>query len=267
MEETNYTETELQDMAAYLISLYYKTDCKYNCSRPKINRLLTIYLLCNINKKPITKNIFCITNSYIGLSGMFTYVPVLEPYTKFEYKDDRLEIIEDFNDQAPIPPLYKRLIDVIELSKAQKKLLEKIFRKFASYDINSLAEKVNEFKRIIPFKTHEDYRASLRGEDLLYFLQQNKNNYLENEILTFIKEYHGIYPSKTKRPLKEQASNNRELSQKMLEKCKRIIQTPKEKRIDELTELLEIIDELSNLENYSLEELVYKVQKKRSLKK
>jgi len=268
---TKYTEKKLKDTVLYLISLYYKTDCKYSCTWPKINKLLTIYTICNIVEIPITHKFFCITDDYIGFKDTVLLFPMLDVYTKPYCEDDGLEINDPLNDNTTIPPFYKKRIDNITLLyESDKKILEQIFRKFGAYDIHKLASKIDELKTILPFEINCFNGADLNSDKLLRFLKKNKDNYIENEVLTFIKEYHGIHSSKTKESLKEHKKENKykeKIQKELVEKCKKISKSPKQKRIAELTKLLELVDELANLENSSLEEIADAVYKKRSLKK
>lgn len=264
---TNITK-KLVDATSYLISLYYKTDCQYSCTRPKINRLLTIYVLCNVKKTPITHKIFCITSDYIGLKVLPRVIPISSIYQRLEYKDNQKEILLPLKEKVEIPPYYQRMIDEItSLDDSDKELLEQIFRKFGSYDIISLAPNIDKLKNIIPFEIDWNYGANLDTNTFINFLKENKNKYLDNDVLNFIKIHHGIYPFKIKKIFKNQIQNNKQKQKEQLKKYKITLKYFKEKRPDELTDLLEIINELVNLENNSLKEVKDNIIKKRSLKK
>lgn len=68
-------EIIIKPYVCYLISLYYKTGCKYPCTRSKINKLLIIFKLCFIknNLKTFDNKLIIYENGpsyfeYLGLT-------------------------------------------------------------------------------------------------------------------------------------------------------------------------------------------------------
>ena len=131
---------ETEKLACYLISLFYKSNCKYFCSRPKINRLLTIYKLSAIRfHSDCFHYYFNIDGPYIGIGG---FIPLIDRdvYLNFKTENGKIEFISNdnkkyfsdkFNEAVSIPQKY--CVDKKEISKSKRDLLEIIFRKFASY--------------------------------------------------------------------------------------------------------------------------------------
>jgi len=48
-ENNNIYDRDIISLANYIAQLYYKTDCKYRCTRRKIDSLLAIYKFCCLN--------------------------------------------------------------------------------------------------------------------------------------------------------------------------------------------------------------------------
>lgn len=196
--ETLYNE-DIKLLTYYLVSLFYKTDCKYWCSRTKINRLLTIYKFCTIKyKSDVLKGEYVISNpkNKIGI-----WFPKLngyidrDVYLKYNIMEDNCEkIIEQFNENAEIPKIFEVEKEISVISKI---LLEKIFREFGNYPLNVLAPMVDEVILKMPIKEIEG-KTEIDTNNFENFLNTNTNN----EVFNFIKEYRKDMPLTKKEKVK-----------------------------------------------------------------
>ena len=199
IEQCEYKET--RNLACYLISLFYKSNCIYFCSRPKINRLLTIYKLASINfDKDCFKYSINIDAPYICIAN-FIYLIDRDVYLNIEL-DNKFKLIHlsqdnkefyngDFTADNAIPNWYH--FDESEINSNQKRLLEILFRKFASYSVGDLAKMIDELHHNIPFERKSDEFGFafnyLDKEKLKQFLNSESNNdlYKNNEVFNFVK--------------------------------------------------------------------------------
>lgn len=187
LENSKLYNEDIKTVCYYLISLYYKTNKKYKCYRTKLNRLLIIYKLCGMKY-----NVSCLEGIYtinaptkhIGLwfrpIASFTF---REIYWEFnEKEEDKQEIIDQFNESAPIPNIYR--LESLKISENTKELLEMIFRKFGNYTINDLANMIDEIIIKIPITTNNnEYKIDILNYDK--FLSNN----IDNEVFEFIKNF------------------------------------------------------------------------------
>ena len=199
LERQEYSET--RNLACYLISLFYKSNCIYFCSRPKINRLLTIYKLASVD---VDENCFKysinIDAPYIFVAN-FVYLIDRDVYLNIKL-DDKFKLIHlsqdnkefytgDFTSDQTIPNWYH--INENEINSNKKRLLEIIFRKFASYSVGDLAKMIDELHHNIPFERKKDEFEFafnyLNKEKLKQFLNSDSNNelYKKNEVFKFVK--------------------------------------------------------------------------------
>ena len=58
MYTTNDYEFEMDVLASYLISLFYKSKKNYSCTRQKIFKLLALNSLCNINHPELLNTLY-----------------------------------------------------------------------------------------------------------------------------------------------------------------------------------------------------------------
>lgn len=187
-----YTTKEIKDMAYYLILLFYKTNRKYGCYRAKINRLLTIFVLCNLKNKPNLKDSkFYITEHFMGLREINEIIKERDIYINFNNNDSKEPIIEEFIEPKDIPIRYKEIIDNIELNDETKNILEIIFRQFGSYSINDLAPLIDSFKSFLT-ENYSDEPISIDVDKFYTFINLNeiKEKYKDNEIFNFILNYY-----------------------------------------------------------------------------
>lgn len=199
LQKLEYSET--RNLACYLISLFYKSGCIYFCSRPKINRLLTIYKLASISfNEDCFKYGFNIDSTYIFV-GSYIYMIERDVYYNCNYDENgKLVYLSNdnkdfyngnFTHNSTIPNWYH--MDEYDINSSQKRLLEIIFRKFASYSVGDLGMMIDELHHNIPFERKNDEFGFafnyLDKEKLKQFLNSESNNelYKNNEVFNFAK--------------------------------------------------------------------------------
>jgi len=258
-----YGAFELRALAYYLVSLFYKTNCKYSCTRSKINRLLTIYMFCNIKNKPnLHDSKFAITKEFMGFYDLAFIIPNTIYYTDLrdmKNNDDKQEIKERF---GKVINRYTEYDDKID--ESQKELLELIFRKFGSYPITDLSIKTDKIKDNAPIKQKKDNVVNI--DEFLLFLNNKENNklYKNNEIFKFIKNFYNKYKNKVMHPIKSNIDSKEELIEKMKEKCNNLTKIDDDEILYQLSEILAVIEELAKNENKSLKDVKKILKKKRS---
>lgn len=178
------------NLVSYLISLFYKTDCKYYCYRTKINRLLVIYKLCTLkyNKDVLTNNFF-ITDQGMCFSGLVSYIDKDE-YLKDCVMEDNKPINDEFKDSF-YTPVYRYNFNC-EISEQSKILLEMIFRKFGNYNRVDLENQLQQIQKIMPKTKVIDVNPvyHLKKEHFVRFIYNlDSDLYKDNEVLKFIKNF------------------------------------------------------------------------------
>jgi len=169
---------QTKKMAFYLISLFYKSGERYFCSRPKINRLLTIYKFCSVRHDPNCFHFSFVPggSGLMGIKGLSSFVERDVYLNFYMYDDDKQEFTDTFDETVEIPGRYVNdfLIRDYEISDKVKELLEIIFRKFGSYPISDLAQMIDQMKNNIPFRKKVDevnfIYYSLDADEFLEFL-------------------------------------------------------------------------------------------------
>lgn len=192
---------EIEELACYLVSMFYKTDRKYFCTRPKIKRLLTIYKLSAINfDSDCFHYIFYADDQQVTLSSSVSAFVDRDVYFNLGTVNGKTEIISEdnkeffdgnFNETVSI--LNKYIVNENEIDKIKRDLLEAIFRKFGSYSSRDLNNMLNEFSHEISFEKRVDENAYiyfyLDPNKFMQFLNSEHNNnlYQNNELFNFIK--------------------------------------------------------------------------------
>lgn len=191
---------EIEKLACYLISLFYKTNRKYFCSRPKINRLLTIYKLSSINFDPDCFHYYFKVDAPYMIIGGFVYLIDRDVYFNFGTVNNRIQLMSEdnkeffdgkFNEIDSITNPYR--VNENDINDMKKNLLEIIFRKFASYSVGDLGKMINELHHSIPFEKRVDETNyvynHLESNKFIEFLNSKYNNelYQNNEVFKFIK--------------------------------------------------------------------------------
>lgn len=136
----NEKDFGLHDCADYLIQLFYKTNKKYTCNRPKIGKLLSILALkyARVNRKVFLDGIY-------KYPGCGTYIPELtaycgrDVYQNLEYKDNNKVIpLDEFDNLISAIIDYNTCIpiDVIKGILA-------VFYNFGAYSQKRLGDCLN----------------------------------------------------------------------------------------------------------------------------
>lgn len=176
-------ETKLiENYSNYLISLFFKTHKKYKCYRTKINRLLVIFKLCNINnlievdlnyELLINKN-----NNQFGFPFVFNKLDrdIYNPYLCVKETCERIN--DEFDTSVEVPKDFKFNFSD-EYSKSLI-ILEEIFRYFGNFSREKLNTLLLEIIQNIPIKDNE--------VDIINFKSFINSNILaDNQVLNFIK--------------------------------------------------------------------------------
>lgn len=174
----------LKVLAFYLVSLYYKTGCKYLCSITKINRLLTIYKFCTLKYNDESLRGEYIINTSMWFDSLWFCIYKEEYFNENLMKQECKEITEEINEFAEVPEKYKV---EHQIGVSSKILLEKIFRKFGNYSLNDLGPMIDEIIFEMPTKKI-DGKKDIDVNNFkksLYVYPQNLNN----EVLNFIKNF------------------------------------------------------------------------------
>lgn len=203
--DANPSYRDIIEPACYLVSLYYKTGCKYVCTRTKTSRLLTIYKFCKMKSNPELFNHYFVSSYYMFIRYLNIFF-CMDEYVVWEREgiDNQLEIEDEFTEPKNMPSYYHKILQEANLNLQSLNLLETIFRKFGNYSINDLAAKLNPLQELLPFKnfldSHEYGLVYMKQEDFFKFLKEmeasplytgnpNSSIYIGNEILKFIVDY------------------------------------------------------------------------------
>ena len=192
---------EINELACYLVSLFYKTNCKYFCTRPKIKRLLTIYKLSSINFDPDCFHyIFFVDDQQMTITSYISSIVERDVYFNIGTVNGKLQIMsednreffdENFSETISVPNKY--IVNENEIDKIKRDLLEIIFRKFGSYSSRELNDMLDEFSHEIPFEQKVDETNFtydyLDPNKFMKFLNSEYNSSLfqNNEVFNFIK--------------------------------------------------------------------------------
>lgn len=189
-KNTKIFDEKLGNLVSYLISLFYKTDCKYYCYRTKINRLLVIYKLCTIKyNNNVLDSHFFIIDKGMGFYNLAAYVD-RDEYLKKCVAEDNKPINDEFK-YSFYTPIYRYDFNY-EISEQSKLLLEMIFRKFGNYNRVDLENQLQQIKEIMPkikvVYGNPVYRVN--KDSFISFINNLDNNlYKDNEVLKFIKNF------------------------------------------------------------------------------
>lgn len=174
-------EINIKPYAIYLISLYYKTGCKYSCTRSKINKLLIIFKLCFIKNNLKTFDNKLIIYENFSYFEDLSIIMEKDVYCTEKSIEENSKIIDKLNEMVEIPPMYKTYI---KLAEEEKKLLEIIFREFGNFNINYLSDKIEPIVRNISAIYKNNF---ILDEDRVFdFFNNYYHEYQNNEIFKFI---------------------------------------------------------------------------------
>lgn len=144
--------TKIEEYANYLISLFFRTGCKYKCYRTKINRLLTIFKLCNINnliENDVNYELLVTNNKeQFGFPFIFDkfakdiYIPYMCSEENGEYIKDKID------NSIEVPDEYN--LNFFDNYSYSLVLLEEIFRNFGNFSRNKLDNLLVEIVQNVP---------------------------------------------------------------------------------------------------------------------
>ena len=201
---TTNTNYELEAMASYLVSLFYKSKKNYSCTRSKIGKLLVLNTLCNIDNQNLLNTL------YISDESIYTYEPSLlefiyrDVYIKYPFCDDKKPFTELFDESVVIPNMFQIRLDRYELDDNSKRILEDIFRNFASYPLGDLNKMIKEIIPLIVGSTNTKVEDKNHIKENYKFFKNNRINelYKDNKIYSFLK-YHILENPKNKYDLED----------------------------------------------------------------
>ena len=165
----------------YLISLFYRTDCRYSCSRTKIGKLLSIVAFsyaCE-NRQLFAQPIYRYDDCGTGIRELKFWMGI-EEYSFFGSNiccDDKEMITEDFNNDKILP---NRLQVENFVPCELKERVENVFRQFGSYAGWELNDSLNA---IAKQATHEPFGIV----DLTKISSIVENMDQDNEIVDYLK--------------------------------------------------------------------------------
>ena len=171
--------------ARYLIRLYFQTKIKYQCSRSKIDKLLSIANFISIKQG---NQMF---NETMSVNQCGTSFPMLT----WIFREDIMDgINDDFNiidvnsidENTYIPFIYESEF----LLENERDLLKNIFLRFGSTSAKDLGLQINEFIDEISTIVEEASRPIIDYEKAKKFFQNDEllEKYSENKIVKFINE-------------------------------------------------------------------------------
>ena len=264
MEMSNFLEQQglydcnIYGVTSYLISLFYRTNCKYECSHREINRLLTIYkLCCNRNGNECFEDKF-----HIGYpQSTITYLSFLPTeiyyrYDNYEYDINNLPTEkklkqEDNGMLEKLPYPYSWYLKIHEISDESKKLLEDVFEAFAGVDFNLLAHMIDEIMKHIPVKKQFNNENCIDKEKASKFFENESNNktFENNLVFEFIKN----------KKLKNNVNFDSETKISLNKASRYIVEKFETLSFENQKKLLIYLNELSNeTKNVSSEKKLYK---------
>lgn len=181
------------DAAKYLIQLYYKTGCRYHCTRTKIEKMLSIANLVSLKSGEalfVEKNVVNPCGTGFPILASFLFGDIVEG------REDEtcLEIPKELvNESAVYPPFYE--IDNYSLSSRNvSQLLLDIFLKFGNYDAKTMGILCDAFKCSIATNEPGSDRRIINNEAVKPFFDTcaYDDKYKNNEIISFIVNYGDI---------------------------------------------------------------------------
>lgn len=202
MEMSNFLEQQglydenIYGITSYLISLFYRTNCKYECSRREINRLLTIYkLCCNRNGNVCFEDKFYIGYPHAVVTEL-TFIPgdIYFRNNDFEFdinnlpKEKKLKQ-EDNGMLEDLPYPYSWYLRKHKINDESKKLLENVFEAFAGVDFDKVAFMIDELMHYIPVKKQFNNEDCIDIEIINNFFESKNNSkmFKDNLVFNFIK--------------------------------------------------------------------------------
>lgn len=180
--------------ARYLIRLYFQTKIKYQCSRSKIDKLLSIANFISIKEG---NQMF---DEIMSVNQCGTSFPMLAWIIREDIMDG---INEDFNmidiDSIDENGYYPEFYESDYPIEDKKDLLKNIFLRFGSTSTKELGLQINEFINEISSIVEEGPRPIVDYEKVKEFFHNDEmlEKYSDNKIISFIKEFSKVEKQKS----------------------------------------------------------------------
>lgn len=181
------------DAAKYLIQLYYKTGCRYHCTRTKIEKMLSIANLVSLKYGEALfaeKNVVNPCGTGFPVLASFLFGDIVEGREDETCQDIHRELI---NESAVYPPIYE-IENYGLISRKVYQLLLDIFLKFGNYDAKTMGILCDMFKCNIATNEPGSDRKIVNNEAVKPFFDTCAcdDRYKNNEIISFIVNYGDI---------------------------------------------------------------------------
>ena len=179
--------------ARYLIRLYFQTKIKYQCSRSKIDKLLSIANFISINQgNPMF-------NETMSVNQCGTSFPVISWLIREDImnginEDFSIIDIDSIDENAHYPEFYESEYPLED----KKELLKNIFLRFGSTSTKELGLQINEFVDEISTIVDGVPRQIIDYEKAREFFQSDEmlEKYSDNKIVSYLCELKVLYLQK-----------------------------------------------------------------------
>lgn len=178
-EEENKKMVKLLESAKFLIRLYYQTGEKYNCVRPKIEKLLSIASFIKMKDgQAFFMEDIVLKNCGVGIPQLEVFL--IEEIIKKSPNNSRID--DEINFDIDVPAVYQGQDDIDE---ENKNLLIDIFREFGNFDSKLLGTEIDEFKN----KIADGKKVSLEKAKAFFNSESVLQEYATNGVLKYIVNY------------------------------------------------------------------------------
>lgn len=179
--------------ARYLIRLYFQTKIKYQCSRSKIDKLLSIANFISIKEDNQMFDEIMSVNQCGTSFPMLTWI-IREDIMDGINEDFNMIDIDSIDENGYYPEFYESDYPIED----KKDLLKNIFLRFGSTSTKELGLQINEFVDEISMTKDDFHRPIIDYEKAKEFFQNDEmlEKYKDNKIISFIKEFSKVEKSK-----------------------------------------------------------------------
>lgn len=186
MEKMN---VKVEDVMYYLITLFYKTGCKYTCTETKLHKLASIVAFSfALDKRQLFEN------DIYKYEGCGAFIDIKEStidrdiYLKSKYYDGKDYIEEPFDSDVWVPRRsLSRHHRIREIPYEVRMISEEVFRCFGSYSNKDLNELLNP---IVEEMTVDEGKLLDLSKISSAICVREQNNEIEKYII-FSKMYNG----------------------------------------------------------------------------
>ncbi len=174
--------------AKYFIQLYFQTTSPYQCSRMKIEKLLSIVNYVSLRSgKPLFNQIMRVNQCGTGFPEISWLIR--EDIKDGENDNSGIKISPDMIDETrDYPEIYH--CDTI-FNDDERRLFNEVFYSFGAYSAKYLGIAINQFVDKISVKNNDSERPIIDYEKAINFFRNDDNlaEFPNNEIILFIKNY------------------------------------------------------------------------------